>query len=88
MFDTQIHTIKNSMCELCGIITDKHKKGRTMVKKCFVIHEEVVDIFHEIFIFQQWKNFHLILLISGLLVQGNVGRLEIIFSALMHQKTI
>ena len=34
------------MCELCDIIPDKEKKGRIMAKKCFVLHEEVIDFFH------------------------------------------
>ena len=43
----------NNMCELCDIITYKYKKGRIMVRKCFVLHEEVIDLFHEFFIFPQ-----------------------------------
>ena len=35
------------MCELCYKILDKYKKGRLIVKKCFVLHEEVIDVFYE-----------------------------------------
>ena len=42
-----------NMCELCDIIPDKDKKGRIMAKKCFVLHEEVINVFHEFFIFPQ-----------------------------------
>ena len=35
-----------NVCELCDIIRDKDKKYRIMVKKCFVLHEEVIDVFH------------------------------------------
>ena len=35
------------MCELCDIIPDKDKKGIITTKKCFVLHEEVIVIFHE-----------------------------------------
>ena len=35
------------MCGFCDIIPDKDTKGRIMVKKCFVLHEEVIDVFHE-----------------------------------------
>ena len=55
-----------------------------MANKCFVIHEEVINVFHENFKSPQYKNCLLILLISGLLVQWKVGRLEIIVSMIMH----
>ena len=35
------------MCELCDIIPDKDKKGRITVNKCFVLHEEVIGVFHK-----------------------------------------
>ena len=35
-----------NMCKLCDIIPDKDKKGRIMAKKCFVLHEGVVYVFH------------------------------------------
>ena len=54
----------------------------------FAIHEEVMDIFHENVYITTIKNCHLICLVSGLLVQRNVGILEMIVSELMHQKTI
>ena len=41
------------MCDLCDIIPDKDNKGRTMVKKCFIIYEEVIDVFHTKNIFPQ-----------------------------------
>ena len=54
MFDTRIKTIKyNNMCELCNYIQDKDKRGRIMVKKCYVIHEEFIDVFHDFFTFPQ-----------------------------------
>ena len=34
----------------------------------------------------QYKNYHFILLLLGLLVQGNVGRLEMIVFMIMYQK--
>ena len=34
-------------CELCDNILDKYKKGRLTVKKCFVLHEEAIEVFHE-----------------------------------------
>ena len=37
------------MCELCDNILDKYKRGRIMVNKCFVVHEKVIDVFHENF---------------------------------------
>ena len=33
--------------DLCDNILDKHKKDRLILKKCFVIREEVIDVFHE-----------------------------------------
>ena len=35
------------MCELCDKIPDEDNKSRIMVNKCFFIHEEVIDVFHE-----------------------------------------
>ena len=35
-----------NVCELCDNIIDKKMKGRLLVKKCFVLHEEVIDVFH------------------------------------------
>ena len=37
----------NNMCDLCNIIPDKYKTGRIMVEKYFVLHEEVIDVFHK-----------------------------------------
>ena len=37
----------NNTCELCENIPYQYKKGRVMVDKCVVLHEEVIDIFHE-----------------------------------------
>ena len=34
-------------CEFCDNILDKDKRGRIMVNKFYVIHEEVIDVFHE-----------------------------------------
>ena len=48
MFDARIKSIKkNDMCELCDIIPDKYNKGRIMVNKCFVLHEEVINFFQD-----------------------------------------
>ena len=38
-----------NMCELCDIILGKYNKGRIMAKKCFVLHEKVIDVFHGFF---------------------------------------
>ena len=62
------------MCELCDNILDKDKRGRIMVKK-IIIHEEVVDVFHEKIYIPTLENFHFVLIMSGLLVQWNVERL-------------
>ena len=43
----------NNTCELCDKIFDKYNKGILMVKKCFVLHEEVIDVFHDFFTFPQ-----------------------------------
>ena len=34
-------------CELCDNIIDKYKTERIMVKKVFVLHEEIIDVFHD-----------------------------------------
>ena len=73
------------MCELCDIIPDKYKRGRIMLKKFFVLHEEVIDVFAKNKIFPQYKNFYFILLVSVFLVQWNVGRLKIVVSEIMHK---
>ena len=74
-------------CELCVKILDKYKKGILMVKQCFVLHEEVIDVFHENYYIFTIENCHLIFLVSGFLFQWNVERLEMIVFTLMHQKT-
>ena len=57
-----------------------------MVKKCSVLHEEVLDVFHDKFKIPTIENFHLYLLMLGFLVLCNVGRLEMIFPMIMYQK--
>ena len=46
-----IHSLRKfeykNTCELYDNILDKDRKFRLMVKKCFILHEEVIDIFHE-----------------------------------------
>ena len=37
---------EDAKCELFDNILDKYSKGRLMVKKCFVLHEEVLCFFH------------------------------------------
>ena len=48
-----IHVLRplkyNNMYDLCDNILDKYKREEIMVNKSFVIHEEVIDIFHENF---------------------------------------
>ena len=34
-------------CALCDKIPEKENRGRITVKKCFVIHEGVINVFHE-----------------------------------------
>ena len=36
-----------NMCELYDNILDKYNRGILMVKKVFVLHEGVIDLFHE-----------------------------------------
>ena len=52
-----IHVLRpfehNNLCEFFDIIPDKYKKGRIMVKKCFVLHEEVIDVSNNKNIFPQ-----------------------------------
>ena len=69
----------NNKCELCDNILEKDKRVIIMVKKFFVLQEEVIYIFHEKITFPQYKNRHFIFLVSGLLVQWNLGILETIF---------
>ena len=45
------------MCDFSDIIPDKDKKGRIMVKKRFVLHEEVIDVFNEHLYSQNRKTF-------------------------------
>ena len=41
------------MCELCENKQDKDNRGKIIVKKSFVLHEEVIDVFHDLFILPQ-----------------------------------
>ena len=59
-----------------------------MAKKCFVLHKEVINEFHEVFTLPQFNYRHFILIMLGLLVRWNVGGLKMIVSMIMHQKTI
>ena len=47
--------------------------------KCFVHHEEDIDIFHDKFYIPTIENCHFIFIVLGLLVQWNLGRLKLIF---------
>ena len=48
-----IHGLKpfkyNNTCELCNKIQDKEEIGKMMENKYVVLHEEVIDIFHNKF---------------------------------------
>ena len=70
----------NNMCELCDNIQDKDKRGKIVLKKTFVLHEEVIDIFCDKYHIPTIEKCHFIFLVLGFLVQWNVGRLEMIFS--------
>ena len=50
----------NNTCELCDNIQNKYKIGIIMENKIFVLHEEVIDLFHRIKKIQNRKiSFHL-----------------------------
>ena len=34
-----------NICELCDNKQDKYKRGKTMVKKYFVLHEKAIDVY-------------------------------------------
>ena len=69
------------MCELCdNILQDKYKREENMMKKFFLIQEEFIDVFHENIYILTIENFHFVLLVLVLLVQCNVGILEVILS--------
>ena len=59
------------MCELCDNILDKDNKGILIVKKYFVLHEEVIDVFHEEYYIPPIENCHFIFPMYGLLIQWN-----------------
>ena len=61
----------NSTCESCDKIQYKDKKSRITAKACFVLHEEVIDVFHEMFYITTIEKYRFILLMLGLLVQCN-----------------
>ena len=58
-----------------------------MVNECFVLHEEVIDVFHNKFYIATIEKCHFILLLLGFLVQCNVERLDNIFT-IMYQNNI
>ena len=51
----------NNTCEFCDNILDNDKKFILMVKKCSVLHEEVIDVFHKIYYIPtiEQSSFHL-----------------------------
>ena len=71
-------------CELCDKIQDTNKIVIIMVNYCSVFHDEVFDVFHKNYI-PTINFFHLILILSGLLVQWNAGILKIIILMIMYQ---
>ena len=50
-----------------------------MEKNVFVLHEEVVDVFHDNLYIPTIENCDFIFLVLGLLVQWSAGRLKMIF---------
>ena len=54
---------------------DNGKSELIVVKKCFVLHKEVIDVFNDIFYIPTIQNCHLIFLVSLLLVQWNLGKI-------------
>ena len=56
-----------------------------MVNKCFVLNYKVKDIFNKKYFIPTIENCHFILLVSGFLVQRNVGGIEMIVSTVIHQ---
>ena len=70
------------------MILNRDNKGRITVKKCFVLHKEVIGVFHGKVYIATIEKLSFDFIMFRLLVQWNMGRLEIIFPALMHQKTI
>ena len=78
-FNGSIPIKYKNTCQLCDNILGKDKRGQIMVKKYVNIHEEVIGIFHENFTFPKQINCNFILLMSGFLVQWNLGTLEMIF---------
>ena len=49
------------------------------MKKCSVIHEEVINVFHDNFCIPTLEKCHFIFFVLEFLIQWNTGRLEIIF---------
>ena len=51
IYKCSIHNVRQfkykNTCKLCDSILDKDKKGILLVRKCFVIYDEVIDVFHE-----------------------------------------
>ena len=76
------------MCKLCNIIHDKDKKGRIIMKKCFVLHEEVIDVFIGNFYIPTIEKLSFRLACVRILDSLECGKTGNDFSALMHQKNI
>ena len=76
------------MRDLCDIIPDKDKRGIIMSNNCFVLHEEVIDVFHVFFNIPTIEklSFHL----SHVSILGSMkcGKTRNDFLTLMHQKNI
>ena len=77
--------IYNNTYELWNIIKYKEKRGTIMPNKCYVLCERVIDVFREKFTSPLFKNCRFILLMLILLVQWNVGKLEMIFTMIMYK---
>ena len=64
-----------NMCDLCDNTFDKDKRGIIMVKKCFVLQKEVIDVFHENIYIPTIEKLSFHIDHGSLLVQWNAGRL-------------
>ena len=64
------------MCDWCYTIQKKDKRVKIMLKKVFVLHNKVIDVFRKKNYILTKEHYPFIFLVLVLLVQCNVGRLE------------
>ena len=76
----------NNTCGLCDNIQEKDKMGIIRLKKFFVIHEKVIDVFHQIFYIPTIEKLSFYIYHVRIIGSMEFGNTKIYLFMIMHQK--